>query len=447
MLRIVVFIISFISFLICFQDNANPLYQYVYFLPLALAFFSFSDKFFFPYLKRSYVYYIFYFQAIIRYSIIPLGIALGDKFTNGFTSLNGSLAVLFMIIELFFIWVVFLSQNHKYKRTHISNKLILVRKNGWLYIFILLMFFVVFLSGYFYKVNLIWSLANYVEDVTQENTEEVGTIGGLLFNPLKVAIMLIAASWILGSKLSKRSKLISLILIMGLASMFIVGISRLSIVAFILPFYFILHGIFDKKNIKIINTVLLLLMVPVIVITSIAKFSRPSKAVTTETIFNTNSYNAYFAGVGNVAAGIDAHEKLTNKNYVLFFFNDILQNVPILSKLTIDNYKSNFIYNYEIYGHSLWQTQIVPLNIAGLFHFDILGIGLYSALFLWIAFFFEKKALNENYLPYKFVFFAIMLSVSMIFMLNIGSMVVTIIRSILFTYLPFYLSNKLNKIK
>lgn len=435
-----------ISFLLSIYYNKNISYQYIYWLPFGLALFAFSERYTFPYLKKSYVYYIFYFQAIIRFAIIPLGIAMGDRFSVGFTTLNGNLAILFMLIELLCIWCVFVFQNKKYRNLKKINKVVLLKKNLWLYGMVSVMFLIVFSSGYFNKVNLIWNLSSYVEDAIEGNMEDVSSVGALLFRPLKVALVLIATSWVLSANFTRKTKIVLLVMIMGGASIFIVGMSRLSIVTFLLPFYFILHTIMNKKSIKFINISLLALMIPVLLMTSIAKFSRGETKASAETVLNTNSYNAYFAGSGNVAVGIDAYESMPRKNHFLFFINDTFQNVPLLSKLTDNEYKSNYVFNNKVYGHSQWQTQIVPLTTAGLFHFGILGVGFYSAFFISIAMFFERKALVESYLPYKYVFFAIMLSVSMVFMLNIGSMVVTIIRSLMFVYIPFFIANKLNKI-
>lgn len=446
MLRILIIIFSLISFLLSIYYSRNISYQYIYGLPLGLALFAFSQRFTFPNLKKSYVYYIFYFQAVIRYCVIPLGISMGDSFTSGFFSYNANLAVLFMLIELFSIWCVFVFQNKNCRNLFKASKLILVKKNLWLYGMVSVMFLIVYSSGYLNKVNLIWNLSSYIEDAIEGNLEDISSFGALLFGPLKVALILIVTSWVLSSSLSKKIKIVLLVVVMGGASIFIVGMSRLSIVTFLLPFYFILRTILNKKSIKFINISLLALMMPVLLMTSVAKFSRGETEASAETVLNTNSYNAYFAGPGNVAVGIDAYESMPRKNHFLFFINDTFQNVPLLSKLTDNIYKSNYVFNYKVYGHSLWQTQIVPLTTAGLFHFGILGVGLYSAFFIWVAMFFERKALAESYLPYKYVFFAIMLSGSMVFMLNIGSMVVTIIRSLMFVYIPFFIANKLNKI-
>lgn len=310
------------------------------------------------------------------------------------------------------------------------------------------MFLIILNSNFFNKVNLIWDLSNYVEKVMIGGEEiESGSLGGLLFIPFKVALLLILSSFILNAKINKNIKVFFLVVLIGISASFIVGASRFSIVTFILPFYFILITIFSKKLKTMINVGLLLIIIPVILITSLAKFTRGDKVATTSTILKTDSYNAYFSGVANVAIGIDSFEDLNDKEYSLFFFNDIFQNVPLLSKLTDNKYKSNYVFNETIYGHREWQIQIVPLSIAGLFHFNILGVGIYSCLFLSLAFYYERKAKKEIYLPYKYVFYSLMFALSLVFMFNIGSMIATIVRSFFFIYFPFYMSNRLNNLR
>lgn len=446
-MRLLIILLCLISTFLCWDFNQNLNYQFIVLLPLSLLFFGLLEKVFFKNLKKSYVYYVFYFQSLTRYCLIPVGVAFGNEIGNGEHSENGEIAVFFMIVELLFVFILFSHQNFKFKAIQVSNKVILVAKNKWLYLFVAIMFGVISLSGYFANVSLIWNLGKYVENVVVQGEEiETSSVGGLLFLPFKISLLLILASVIIRSNFKNNTKIFLVIAVIGLSSSFIVGISRFSILTFILPFYFIMATMVGEGKKIVINIGLLLLIIPVIMITSLAKFTRGDNVASTEDILNTSSLNAYFSGVGNVSIGIDAFENQNNKDYELFFFNDIFQNVPMLSKLTNDTYKSNFVFNKKIYGHSEWQTQIVPLNIAGLFHFNVLGIGIYSVLFLSLAFYFERKAMVEQYLPYKYVYYSLVLTLSMVFMINIGSVIATIVRTFVFIYLPFRISDQLYKL-
>lgn len=442
----IIILICLFSSTVCVVGNHNLYYSNISLLPLSLLLFSLLGNLFFRNLKRTYVLSIFYIQAIIRYCLIPIGISAGNDLGNGNLSQNGNNAILFMIAELIFIFILFLYQNHKFKHIKNSINIIFVSKNYWLYLAVVLMFVVILISGFLAKVIPIWNLQEYALQINDGTDVEVSSIGGLLFNPFKIAVILLISSVILKSKkLTRNVKISLLILLMCFAGSFIVGFSRFSIILFILPFYFLIIGFASKKTKRAINLVMLTIFSSIIIVTSIGKFSRGNNDYGINDIITTSSLNAYFAGPGNVAVGVDAFEGIVNKEYGKFLINDLFQNVPLLSKITSDSHKSNFVFNNKIYGHRLYRDQIVPLSIAGLFHFDVFGIGIYSTLFLFLAFYFEIKARKEEYLPYKYVFFALMVSFSLVFMLNVGSMVASPIRTFVFTYLLFYLSRNLNK--
>lgn len=438
-MSILVKIFCIIAFVFCFGWDDSSSGHKFYVLPIALLLFSVMESAVLSTMRKSYVYFIFYFQALIRYCVVPMGMATGVTLLAHGSSSSINIAIYVMCVELVLIFFVFIYQNYKISHLKEPTKIILANGNYPIYFFIALFFLIVATSGFLGKVNFIWNLNDYVQHAVVEGEEiESSSIGALLFIPLKVMLLLVTASWILKSNRIKN-KPIYLILIMAVSSLFIVGTSRLSILTFILPFYLLLNSIVGKKARTLINIGLASVVLPVILITSVAKFSRSENVATTEAVVNVNSLNAYFAGPGNIAVGIDAFEDQERKEYGLFFLNDLFQNVPIASKFTVSEYKSNMVFNKEIYGHALWQTQIVPLSIAGLFHFDVFGFGIYCSIFLALAFYFEKKARMESYLPYKYVFFSITLTLSLVFMLNIGSMVVTVIRSLVFVYLPFYI--------
>ncbi|WP_155284023.1 hypothetical protein [Capnocytophaga felis] len=447
-MRIIISIICLIAIGCCIGFNENQNYEHITFLPFFLLIFTILGKWAFPKMKESIVYYAFYFQAVIRYCIIPMGVSLGDSIGVGRNSFNGTTAIFIMGFELLAIFLLFMHQNSKQQNKN-SQNVILISKNYWIYLFAGAMFLVIASSGFLNKVNFLWDFANYVEKYEGTGEEvEFDSIGGVLFGPFRIILLLIFASFILGSKkLRQFQKLFLLVLLMGGMSSFIVGASRLSILLFILPFYLTLNTILDKRSKKIVGASLLSLMVPVLLFASLAKFTRGDNVASTESILNASSLNAYFAGPGNIAVGVDTFEKQENKTYLPSLFNDLLQNIPLLSKITDDTYKTNMAFNKEIFGHSLWQTQIVPLSISGLFHFNIYGVGFYAVLCLFLSLQLERKAKQEEYLPYKYAFYSLSITLSMIFMLNIGSMMASIFRTLIFVYLPFAVMRFLNKIK
>src|SRR5690554_206018 len=170
-MHIAVLIITLTSFVIGVIYNTNVYYSNIALLPLSLFIFSLFEKRLFVNLKRSYVFYIFHIQAIVRYCLIPVGVSLDDYLGNGSNSGNGDVAVLFMIVELFLIFFLFSYQNKKFKQIKHSTNIILVTKNYWLYFFVFVMFIIILMSGFFNKVNTIWNLQEYVQQVVIDRDE------------------------------------------------------------------------------------------------------------------------------------------------------------------------------------------------------------------------------------------------------------------------------------
>src|SRR5690606_18882762 len=137
--------------------------------------------------------------------------------------------------------------------------------------------------------------------------------------------------------------------------------------------------------------------------------------------------------------GVEAFNTIKWSDSVFYLFNDTLQNVPILSKLTDDTYKTTIRFNEAIYGHKLWADQIVPLSVSGLFHFGYIGIFIYNPFFIVIALFFERCAYQFKYIGYKYIYLYLSVVFSLVFMLNLGSFYADLIKTFLFLFIPMLL--------
>lgn len=449
-LKNIVYILSVLSFFLCLFQEGNPKYPFLFALPLSLLVVSLFFYKIYELLKNSIVFNIFIVQAVIRYCIVPYKIASGDFIHVGFNSLNGNTAVFLMVLEIMFAFISLQILANKQSITYINRtKTVTVLNNSILiYCLIIGLFGLIYVSGHLAKVNFIWDLETYVQKYIVDNEElHDSGLAGILFTPFKVIVALFLISRVYLSKISYNKKKYFYLIILILASLFIVGISRLSILQFIFPLLVLVSLILDRKSAKQLITTTVIALIPVIFITSIAKFSRGDTQASSEDIFSTSSMNAYFAGPGNVATGIDAYEKLSLKNNSLFLINDMFQNAPGFSKYTLDAYKTNVIFNNEIYGSNSSSDQIVPLSTSGIFHFGFLGGFVYVPLFLVVALYMERKAYKERFLGYKYVFISLSITLSMVFMLNIGSFYFSIFSNLLFIYLPFYLIKKLQLLK
>lgn len=449
-LKYIVCSLGLLSFFLCLFQEGNPRYENLFALPLSLILMSLLFGGIFGSLKNSVVFNLLILQAVLRYCIVPHKIASGEDIT-GFNSPNGEAAIFLMIVEIALTFVILYFVAPKQKDAYINRtiEIIPIKNSIFIYGLILILALYIYTSGYFSKVNLVWKLDSFVQKYAVEG-EELGDTGfaAILFTPLKTITAIFLMSVIYTSKKilysKKKYAYLSIIII---SSLFIIGTSRLSIVFFALPLLILATLILDRKSSRKLISFFIIFFIPIILVASIAKFTRNEQKVSTESFFDASTLNGYFAGPGNVATGLDAHESLVIKDYPLFFINDIIQNLPGLAKQSSDLYKTNNVFNKTIYGHNLIRDQIVPLSVAGVFHFGIFGSFIYAPLFLAIAFYMERKSYNESFLGFKYFYISLSITLSMVFMLNIGSMYFALVASFLFIYIPFYVINFLQKLK
>lgn len=447
-LKNIVFFIGICSFFLCLFGEGNIAYKTIFLLPLT--FVAVSGLYYKTYdlMKNSFVFNIFILQAILRYFIIPYKVSDGD-YMIGVHSEYGETAIFVMMLEIFlcFIFLHFVATKQKDQFLNKTQKIIFLEGSPVLYALIGFLAFHIYSSGFLSRVNPIWNMSEYVQKMVEGEEFGDSGFGGILFGPFKVIVALFFISLVHKSKIiSYEMKKYGYLMVIFIASLFILGTSRLSILRFAIPLLVMVTLIIDRKSSRKLILTFIAFIIPIILITSISKFSRQGNQVATDSFFKLSSLNAYFAGPGNVAVGMEAYEQLEIKDKALFFVNDLLQNFPGLSKYSSDSYKTNTLFNEKIHGHRLYQDQIAPLSISGIFHFGYWGSFIYAPLFLLIALYMERKSYSEHFLSYKYVYITISISLSMVFMLNIGSLYFNIVSSILFIYIPFLIINVLKKI-
>lgn len=441
---------SVLSFSLCLFERENPNYKATFLLPLSLGLLSILFYRIFYLLKDSVVFNIFIIQAILRYCVIPYKISIGENMT-GFNSSNGETAIFLMCIELLLIFILlhFVAKRQQKSFSYKTSLIKPIDNSIFIYGLILFLALYIYASGYFSRINLVWNLDSFVQKYAVEGEKLSDTgFAGILFTPLKTitAIFLISMVY-MTKKIPYNKKKYVYLSIIVISSLFIIGTSRLSIVFFALPLLILTTLILDRKSSRKLITFFAFFFIPIFLIASIAKFTRNEQKVSTESFFDASTLNGYFAGPGNVATGLDAHERLITKDYPLFFINDVIQNLPGLAKQSSDLYKTNNVFNRTIYGHNLVRDQIVPLSVAGVFHFGLFGSFIYAPFFLMLAFYIERKSYNEPFLGFKYFYISLSITLSMVFMLNIGSMYFAFASCFMFIYLPFYIINNLQKLK
>lgn len=400
-------------------------------------------------LKKSFVFKLFQLQALVRYLILPVLYSSGQSIGVGKDSNYLEVAIGVMCIELVIIYTVFFFYAKKQQAVTEKNTLNIqyIKKSFIVPIVLVVLFAIVYLGGALDKVNFVWDLANYVDQYINQGEElEVDTLSMLLFNTFKVILILYLISLIQQSKIIKRKKIFVTLVILA-STLVMVGLSRFSMVLNLAVLLAMLPFMFSNKDVKKIFYSTIPFFILILTIASIAKFSRYDEVYSGTSLVSAASINAYFLGFGNIAIGVEAFNTIKWSDSVFYLFNDTLQNVPILSKLTDDAYKTTIRFNETIYGHKLWADQIVPLSISGLFHFGFVGIFIYNPLFIAVALFLERCAYQVKYIGYKYVCLYLSVVFSLVFMLNLGSFYASLIRTILFLFIPILILKYLTSLK
>lgn len=416
----------------------------VFYLGMLLVFYNV-----FNFYKKSFIFKIFQLQAMGRYLLLPVLYSSGQLLGIGNESNYLVIAIGIMCIELITIYTVFLF--HAKKQQAVIEKHTLniqyIKKSFIVPITLVVLFAIIYLGEALDKVNFVWELANYVDQYINQGQElEVDTLSILLFNTFKVILILYLISLIQQSKIIKRKKLFVTLVILA-STLVMVGLSRFSMVLNLAVLLAMLPFMFNNKDVKIIFYSTIPFFIFILAVASIAKFSRYDEVYSGTSLVSAASINAYFLGFGNIAIGVEAFNTIKWSDSVFYLFNDTLQNVPILSKLTDDAYKTTIRFNETIYGHKLWADQIVPLSISGLFHFGFVGIFIYNPLFIAIALFLERCAYQVKYIGYKYVCLYLSVVFSLVFMLNLGSFYASLIRTILFLFIPILILKYLTSLK
>lgn len=430
-------ILSMILIVINLDHGVNST---VFFLPLVFCFCLclFINTYF--NLIKSFVFRIFLLQSIVRYLLLPVLFSSGQSIGVGENSHYIDLAILIMSIEIFLVYFVFTFFSKKQKKVNFYSDLNVtyIKKNFLVSLLLFFMFLIIYISGATEKINFIWELNSYVDKyITQGEDIEVSTFGMLLFDGFKVILIVYLMSLIQQSKIIKNKKWFLMLVILG-SGLIVVGVSRFSIILNIAVLLAMLPFILNDRDVKKVLYISIPFIILILASVTIAKFSRYGETYSSDSLITASSMNAYFSGFGSIAIGIEAYNDIKWNESLFYLFNDTLQNIPILSKLTVDEYKGTGKFNELIYGHRMWADQIVPLSISGLFHFGYIGLFFYSPFFIAIALYMERIAYKVKFIGYKYVFLYLSVVLSLVFMVNLGSFYASFTRTFLFIFIPLF---------
>lgn len=435
----ILFGISLLAFLTsgyCLVYHDIEKFNLLFVLP---AIFGVLTLFFYKFLSQittSMVFIVFLFQAVVRYIILPALITYDKGMEIAMYSDNDVIALIIMVIELILAYLTLAIFSRRQEQGFTRRLSVVPLKNSlFLVVSIVALFIYIANSGYFENINYVWELNAY--RIQDSNTEEFksNNYAGLAFLFLRIAVSLMALSWIVGRVMSPNRRIYLFWLVVAVNGVFMVGVSRFSMLLNVVPLFVVFLSFYPDQRIKL-GLIIIAVLLPATIVSSLAKFSNEEKVMTLEGLVNANSLNAYFSGPGNICVGLDAYQRIDGVEHIWFFLNDIGQNLPLISNYTDSEYKSNIYFNYEIVKDKHDTTQIVPQSIAGLFHFSIFGVFLYPVVFLSLALYFERMFYRSSFIGYKYVYTLLALNLSLVSMLNVGSVTSAIFVNVAFILVP-----------
>ncbi|WP_293956143.1 MULTISPECIES: hypothetical protein [unclassified Sphingobacterium] len=429
-------IIIFLLSIILMTNAVDGFYHYTYILSFSFSIYlAFLAKKILT-LSRYLVFWIILLQQFLRYVLIPILVVAGNEIPFGGTSYNVNIAIFMQVIELLVITIALYSVN---KFPPVQKKSYFVNLNiPLIAVLIFSIILMVIKREYFERLNFIFSFNTYLEAKLNNEIEKADAIMGIMFPTIRIFIILFLFSVI--NKIFKRdrNKFIMCLIIIFFNSTLILGTSRFSIIYSTLPLIYLLILYFPKYKRKLLVTTVIM-SIFVIGISSINKYTRKDREASASDFLSFFQMNAYFSGVANYAIGIDAYDSknVTLTDHFYYFISDVNQNLPGLASLSDNAFKTNIIFNDTLYGKSQSYDQIVPISIAGLFHFSFWFFYIYCFILTKLAFFFERKSNNEVSSIVKAIYVVLAFNCSTLMMINIGSVAATMFINILF-FLPFF---------
>ncbi|MGI9582361.1 hypothetical protein ACR1PO_14170 [Chryseobacterium sp. RRHN12] len=299
--------------------------------------------------------------------------------------------------------------------------------------------------NFLHKLSFVWDIATYLKLKVSGDLESVSPLVSIMFPVMRAYIVLFIFSVINSFKIKQITKLMLSILVVLINATIIIGVSRFSIVYASFPLVLLLIYFYPDYRRKVV-TYSSVFFVAILLLASLTKFSGNTKKADVGGFFSLHELNAYFGGVANYAIGYDSYQKnMVNPfDKYYYFISDVTQNIPLLSKFSNDNYKTNIKFNNHIYGAGRSRDQIVPVSVAGLYHFSKYFFYIYIFILSILAFRFETKAYTTSSPVLFFLYIILAFGCSTSMMINIGSLSATLFINLV-VFIPFFtMINKLN---
>lgn len=394
------------------------------------------------------------YTTVIKYLIMPLIMCLGNYYSWLGTmpsSKNVNYAILLTIIEM--ISIIFVS-NYLFYRESKNKKIIYeikpLKSEIIHFAFIILGILVfIFIPETFADYRFIFDTNDLATTIKVDF--EFSGIFKTMFIFARYSLIILFINYFYKRNLKKKSKInifMSFVPVI-LNCLYISNLSRINIFVPLFTFSILIFLLFSEKSErKLIIKLLFIALISSTVFMSALKFfgeGRGNEGKENDISWWGDTLNMYFSGPKETAIGVKANDLVENvygwKRFELII-NDALSNVIGFSNFTNNN-NSTTLYNYVYFSGPIAVCQIVPNIVEGYYYFGLIFCFIWPNIFVYLCFFFNKKAQSAKTLDLKFSYLYSSIYCGMVLMINSTMIIGNIINVTLLFVLISKINNKL----
>ncbi|WP_394172277.1 hypothetical protein [Thalassotalea litorea] len=415
-----IFSLVMVIIIILLLPHANDKGYYLL-LPLAFSIHLLICEKFKYYSKQFIAFKVLNIILWTRYFVLPIVIVFSNDINSYLikvpTNNSLSLALIILLAELFTLTFIVQCFGPKIIKPASIYPISTVDKKWFLHI--VLGISVIFLLVF---PDLIGRYNFFIVEEALEKTTQihglVAIVGDLAFFILPILVL----SWCYRRYLEGgdgKYYWMSLLVIIPFI-LFFKGSSRLSIIIPSLCWLSVLLKLYPdykKATFKIISVVIITVFVSITLYKQFGAVSSEIGSVNSIELSRiSSSLNAYFSGPYNIALASELNGVSVDTLLV-----DLIKNFALIGR-TVDGLATTTdIFNEYLYAHNLYADQIVSVSGQGYIFFNVTGVIVFSAIFIFSVMFFCNALQKERRIEFIYILSFCSIYCAMYMMLNSGS--------------------------